>query len=48
MTQRTNRQWLLRTRPEGMITPDLFELAEVPVPAAERWPGTRPNIVSVV
>ena len=32
MTEQTNRQWLLRERPEGMVTPELFELNEVPVP----------------
>ena len=32
MAQLMNRQWLLRGRPEGMITPDLFELTEAPVP----------------
>lgn len=32
MPELTNRQWLLRARPQGMVTPDLFELNEVAVP----------------
>ena len=32
MPQPINRQWLLRARPEGMVTPDLFELNKVEVP----------------
>lgn len=31
MSQRTNRQWILRARPEGMVDPSLFELRETPV-----------------
>jgi NADPH-dependent curcumin reductase CurA len=33
MQQRTNRQWILKTRPEGLVDPSLFELKESPVPA---------------
>ncbi len=33
MPERTNRQWVLRARPEGMVDSSLFELREVPVPA---------------
>ena len=33
MEQRTNRQWILKTRPEGLVDPSLFELRESPVPA---------------
>ena len=29
----TNRQWILRRRPEGMVDPSLFEFQETPVPA---------------
>ena len=32
MSQLTNRQWLLKARPQGMITPDLFQLVDMPVP----------------
>jgi NADPH-dependent curcumin reductase CurA len=32
MEQRTNRQWVLRARPEGMVDSSLFELREIPVP----------------
>lgn len=32
MQQRTNRQWILRARPEGMVEPSLFELRESTVP----------------
>ena len=35
MTQRTNRQWILRARPEGMVTPELFELVDTEVPALQ-------------
>ncbi len=31
MQQRTNRQWILQARPEGMVDPSLFELRETPV-----------------
>ena len=33
MAHLTNRQWILRRRPEGMVDPSLFELQETPVPA---------------
>jgi len=33
MPERTNRQWVLRARPEGMVNSSLFELRETPVPA---------------
>ena len=33
MPERTNRQWVLRARPEGMVDSSLFELRKVPVPA---------------
>ena len=33
MPERTNRQWILRARPEGMVDSSLFELRETPVPA---------------
>ncbi len=33
MPERTNRQWVLRARPEGMVDSSLFELRETPVPA---------------
>ena len=33
MPERTNRQWVLRARPEGMVDASLFELRETPVPA---------------
>jgi NADPH-dependent curcumin reductase CurA len=33
MTERTNRQWLLARRPDGMVKESDFELREVPVPA---------------
>ena len=32
MQTRTNRQWILKRRPEGMVDPSLFELVESPVP----------------
>ena len=32
MPTRTNRQWILKRRPEGMVDPSLFELVESPVP----------------
>ena len=32
MNERTNRQWLLASRPEGMVTPSDFELRESAVP----------------
>ncbi len=32
MAQETNRQWILRARPEGLIDPTIFELRESPVP----------------
>ena len=32
MNERTNRQWLLASRPEGMVTPSDFELRESSVP----------------
>ena len=32
MSNYKNRQWLLRSRPEGIVTPDLFELNETDVP----------------
>ena len=32
MPSRTNRQWILRDRPEGMVEASLFELKEGPVP----------------
>src|SRR5215468_481986 len=31
--QKTNRQWLLRARPAGMVKESDFELREAPVPA---------------
>ena len=36
MSHETNRQWLLRGRPEGMVDASLFELHEAPMPALER------------
>lgn len=33
MENLTNRQWLLRSRPDGMVDPSLFECVETPVPA---------------
>jgi len=32
MSDRVNRQWLLASRPFGMVSPSNFELAETPVP----------------
>ncbi len=32
MRQRSNRQWILQARPEGMVEPSLFELRETSVP----------------
>ncbi len=31
----TNRQWILKGRPDGMVDPSLFELREVPIPPLE-------------
>jgi NADPH-dependent curcumin reductase CurA len=28
----TNRQWILRERPTGMVGPEHFELVETPIP----------------
>jgi len=33
MAERTNRQWILAARPDGMVSPSLFEKREVAVPA---------------
>ncbi|MEM7469307.1 MAG: NADP-dependent oxidoreductase [Pseudomonadota bacterium] len=32
MNAQVNRQWLLQSRPEGMISPELFELVETTIP----------------
>ena len=36
MSGETNRQWILKARPEGMVDASLFELRETPVAALER------------
>ena len=35
----TNRQWLLRQRPSGMVGPEHFELAESPLPEPDLGAG---------
>ena len=32
MSTRTNHRWLLRSRPDGIVTSDLFERDEIEVP----------------
>ena len=32
MVTNKNKQWLLKSRPEGMISPDQFQLTESAVP----------------
>ncbi len=39
MSDRVNRQWLLRRRPQGMVSEDDFEYREVPVPAPDLAAG---------
>ena len=35
MTERINRQLVLKSRPQGMVSPDNFDLIETPVPSPE-------------
>lgn len=35
----TNRQWILVSRPQGMVKPDNLEYREVPAPTGELMPG---------